>query len=120
MKCLICNKEFTINITWGNLFREKNYDVCDNCFKRYPIKPNYQLIPLKNKAIHWFSLFDQKYSFSSIAFVKELSKLFSYVLKANGIILYYDYVDGDTLDKIIELEEFGLDIYLVTCFIDKY
>ena len=122
VKCMICNKQIITKVTWENLFREKNYLVCTNCFYKYPIKMTYQAIPINNGFLDVFSLFDRKYHFNPNAFLLELSELFRYVSKKydlnENILFYYDDFE-DVIEKIDELEQVSMvaKVVIITTFI---
>jgi len=78
MRCLACNKMIRIKVNWQNLFREKNYFICDNCFIRFPIDITYQVVPMA-KMIHVFSLFSTTHKIDPDAFLLELSGLFKFI-----------------------------------------
>ncbi len=90
MKCLICNRNFTIKGKLRDLFKNNKFYVCDACYKRYPIKLNYNVIPLNNYNLKIYSLFDKYYYFANDPFVLEFSHLLEYVLSQNyqNVLIY--------------------------------
>lgn len=94
MKCAICNRNFIINRKLNDLFKVKKFYVCDSCYKRYPIKINYNVIPLNKYNLRIYSLFDKFYYFSNDPFVLEFSHLLDYVIPlSNDNILIYNYLN---------------------------
>ncbi len=94
MKCAICNRNFTVKSRLKDLFKNKKYYICDSCYKRYPIKINYNVIPLNKHNLKIYSLFDKYYHFKNDPFVLEFSHLLEYVLTLeNENIFIYNIIN---------------------------
>ena len=48
MKCSECNKEFIVKRKISDLLKKQFYLICDDCYKKYPIKIEYIELPLNN------------------------------------------------------------------------
>ena len=103
MKCAICNRNFTVKYRLKDLFKNKKYYICDSCYKRYPIKINYNVIPLNKYNLKIYSLFDKYYHFKNDPFVLEFSHLLEYVLtlENENIFIY----------NIININEYKLNYF---------
>lgn len=80
MRCLICKRLISTNLTFSNFLKNQNDLICDACFKRYPLKISYAVIPI-GKNVHIFSLYPKKYQINENAFLIEYSKIFEYMQK---------------------------------------
>lgn len=118
MKCLICNNEIVIKRNWETLFSKQKHLVCDKCYKKYPIKITYQVIPVQNKLVQIYSLFSKKYSFDRHAYSCEMGRLIKYILKRinkNDIFLYTKNIE-DIYDDLEIISLLGKDIFIVSMF----
>ncbi len=102
MKCLICNHTFIVKRRIKDLFSYSKYFVCDSCYKKYPIKINYSVVPLNKYSLKIYSLFDKEYYFKNDPFFLEFSHLLDYVLKSSNenIFIY----------SLLKLNEYNLSI----------
>ena len=117
MRCLICKRSFTKNLTFSTFLKNKKDLICDSCFKRYPFHITYSVIPLRRE-LHIYSLFDKRYSIPENAFLIEYSRLFEFVLnKAPSpyILLYNNFYLSEKMIKNIDhlMKLVNQDIYIL-------
>lgn len=92
MKCLVCSSEFNEPRFLKDLFRTKKFHVCQNCLNKYPIKVNFNVIPLDSHQLEIVILFPKDKNINYNAFLDEYSKIYENVsfLNQNKVIIPYD------------------------------
>ena len=115
--CLLCHKPIRNKITWRTLFIPKKKIICDQCFFKYPVKISLSTFPLGKREALWYSLLDGTFDISPLAFSYELGELFSFVLSHHqGIVIYFDKLDYNFVEKEKLLEYISEEIIFITLF----
>ena len=66
-----------------DLFRTKNYLICNSCLKKYPFKIDRSVIPLDNHNLEVISLFQKDKRIYYDAFVYEFSFIYKRISELN-------------------------------------
>lgn len=107
MKCILCGKNLEINISFSNIFKVINKDICDSCYKKYSPKLNYIKKQYKSLIIHHLYLFDEKHDINFHVFINEMTYLTKLALLKDFQIFYFKefediYTDIEDLVKIFK------------------
>lgn len=122
MKCLACQKEIRVKVSWQNLFREKSYFICDKCYIKYPLDISYQVFPFFQN-VHVFSLFNKKYDVNTYAFLDETTGLLSFIMNKfdlnKNLCFFFDNVEQllEYEDKLNSLKDFQCEIIAIVTFL---
>ncbi len=93
MRCLNCKENFIIKRRVDTLFKKEKYYICDKCFKKFPIKLSIDTIPITDRMIEIYSIFEKQYFINYDAFIIEYSKIFEYLYhKRKYFIIIFDYI----------------------------
>lgn len=115
MYCKICGRFITYKMTWENLFKSPEYNLCDECFLKYPINIGCEDVVFSNFTFRWFHLFKKEYDISYYPFLNELSRLFSFITKKfKGIILFFEYFPSENI--LHEISFFDEMVVVLTVF----
>lgn len=88
MKCSECNKEFIVKRKISDLLKKQFYLICDDCYKKYPIKIEYIELPLNNNHyLKIISLLDESIKINKNAYLIEYSKIVEKYLKEYPILI---------------------------------
>ncbi len=116
MKCKLCNKYFSYEIKFDNLF--KNVEICESCKSYYIPKLREELIPISGGYIKYYYLFDnipinqiQKHYLS-----KYFSILYDIIcnLDSSNLILIIDDLNYEELVKELPFILLSKKIYFLS------
>ena len=113
MKCMICDQIFNEPRMLKDLFRTKQFHVCLNCLKNYPIKINFSHIPLENHMLEVVTLFENDKNINYDAFLEQYSLIYKKIreINSNKIIIF--------LNKLYLTDEFIEEYDHLSRLIDK-
>ena len=83
VECKICGSIFNEKRFLKDLFRTKEFHVCDECFKKYPFEIEYNYFPLDNHMLEVVSLFKKDNNIDYGYFTEEYSEIYKTILKSN-------------------------------------
>ena len=82
----------------------ENENVCPSCYKKYPIKIDYVIIPIGKYNLKVFTLFNKVYKIPDNSYIKEFSRIYSYVFNKNEhvpILIYNKfYLTESNINKL--------------------
>ena len=98
----MCNNFFNEKRCLKDLFRTKQFYICNACINKYPFEINKSIIPLEHHSLEIISLFEKDRRINYEAFVDEYSLIYKKVceLNCNRFIVFVNklYLNEETLD----------------------
>lgn len=120
MFCLNCSEKIIYKLTFSDLFKNREYTLCDYCYYRINYDPTFSVIPIENNNIKIFSLFSTMQSVSATLMPFEYGKLLNVYLKysnPNTLLLLFEN-HNELLDNLFLLEKvIGFD-FETYCFLE--
>ena len=103
MKCLICYNDFNEKRCLKDLFRTKNYLICNSCLKKYPFKIERSILPLDKYNLEIISLFEKDKRINYDAFIYEFSAIYKRLceLDEGKVIIFSNkvYINEEMLEN---------------------
>ncbi|MCR5787093.1 MAG: hypothetical protein K6G28_05275 [Acholeplasmatales bacterium] len=119
MRCKICNKTFFVQRKLKNLLETQRYFICDDCYKKYKIDLEFNVIPLDDFDLIILSLFKEAYKFKGDPFIIEYSNLFNYAIthyKDEIIICEKNiYIDDKKLELFNNISKISKTSLVLIC-----
>jgi len=114
MLCELCGKKVKTKKNIFNLFEPEIHHLCELCYQKYPLIPNYQVIPIENGKMHHHMMHAP--IFNSVAYMSFLKPYYQqYLLRyKNCIFLYFDEISIQDL-TIMDHLRLG-DLYVVSLY----
>ena len=113
MLCKICNTFFNERRRLIDLFRTKEFHVCNNCLNKYPFKIEYSFFPLDYYQLEIISLFEKDQRINYNAFFNEYSEIYKKLieLNQNKLVIF--------TEKFYVSEEILLELSQVSTLLDN-
>ena len=113
MLCKICNTFFNERRRLIDLFRTKEFHVCNNCLNKYPFKIEYSFFPLDYYQLEIISLFEKDQRINYNAFFNEYSEIYKKLieLNPNKLVIF--------TEKFYVSEEILLELSQVSTLLDN-
>lgn len=113
MKCLICQEKIVIKRTLWNLFQDDYFQICNNCFIKYPVNSKLKVYPIENYLIYHIDL-NVNNIIEPLAYQNFIGPILVKIKKLNKdvIVIYQDEFTFE-LYKLLDNLRLG-NIYLLT------
>ena len=113
MKCKICGSIFNEKRYLKDLFRTKEFHVCNSCLGKFPFEIEYNYFPLDNRVLEVVSLFRRDRNINYDYFMSEYSDIYKAIRELNNEKLLI------TTNKIYISEEILCEYSRVSTLLDK-
>ena len=113
MECKICGSIFNEKRFLKDLFRTKEFHVCEECLHKYPFEIEYNYFPLDNHMLEVVSLFKKDNNINYDFFTQEYSEIYKTILKSNENKLLIH------LNKVYISEETLMNYSYISTLLDK-
>ena len=98
----MCDNFFNEKRCLKDLFRTKQFYICNACLNKYPFQINKSIIPLDNHSLEIVSLFEKDKRINYEAFIDEYSLIYKKVSELNcgKIIVFVNkmYLNEETIE----------------------
>ncbi len=116
MLCGLCHEVIVFERTLHTLFEPETHSICELCYRRYPLLPVYDVIPIEGGIIHYHVLIKRNRKKSPDAYMSFFKPYIMDFLKRRHTVtlFWFDEMDDHGF-ALLDPLRFG-NLYVVTLY----
>jgi hypothetical protein len=116
MQCEVCLKRIITKRNFNNYFSIEIHHICDFCYQKHRLSPQYIVIPIEQGLIYLQVLLRTEFKTTPLAHMSFIKPFILQYLKyhRHDTILYFDELD-DSIFEMIDLLKVG-NVYVLTLY----